>query len=419
MGKATKWFRGLLGLNKTPLDSLPPSNKPPKQRRWSLVKSYRQKPHHSPPDLFSGDNGGVDPSKHTIAVAAATAAVADAAVKAAQAAAAVVKLTSSGRSTASGRNIIVSFGIREEFAAIKIQSNFRAYLSRRALRALKALVKLQALVRGHIVRKQTADMLRRMHALLRAQVRARSVRSQISESSQSSSKSSHFHHHHHHHPGPATPEKFEHSIRSKSTKNMLKRNGSKSYGPTDDEKSDKILEIDSGKHHFTQKRKNLFHSSHQASASDHNSQSLTTSKDQTIPSPSSYEVQSYFAPNDDEATSFCTAGNSPRLYSASSRTGSMRGGPFTPKSQDGSISCSLSGDHPSYMAYTESAKAKLRSLSAPRLRPRLERSSTRNSGQRVSFTSKAYPGSGRLDRLGMPMGGADAADFSGGYWSRF
>lgn len=130
MGKATKWFRGLLGLNKNPLDSISPSTKPspklPKQRRWSFVKSYRQKPHHSPPDLFSGD--GVDPGKHAIAVAAATAAVADAAVKAAQAAAAVVRLTSGGRSTASGRNIIVSFGIREEFAAIKIQSNFRAYL---------------------------------------------------------------------------------------------------------------------------------------------------------------------------------------------------------------------------------------------------------------------------------------------------
>lgn len=62
--------------------------------------------------------------------------------------------------------------------------------ARRALRALKALVKLQALVRGHIVRKQTADMLKRMQTLVRLQDRARATRSLMSESVHSSSKSS-------------------------------------------------------------------------------------------------------------------------------------------------------------------------------------------------------------------------------------
>lgn len=60
------------------------------------------------------------------------------------------------------------------------------------MRALKALVKLQALVRGHLVRKQTADILRRMQALLRAQARARAGRALVSEYPHLSFKASHF-----------------------------------------------------------------------------------------------------------------------------------------------------------------------------------------------------------------------------------
>ena len=58
----------------------------------------------------------------------------------------------------------------------------------KALRALKALVKLQALVRGHIQRKQAADDLRRYQALVRAQARAREKRLQFVDSPQSTTK---------------------------------------------------------------------------------------------------------------------------------------------------------------------------------------------------------------------------------------
>ncbi|KAL0293013.1 UNVERIFIED_CONTAM: protein IQ-DOMAIN 20 [Sesamum radiatum] len=491
MGRASKWFRGLLGFKKS--DPNPnPSQKPPPKKRWSFAKSNKEKDRRRAHNgVVSGGDNHEDASKRAIAVAAATAAVAEAAVVAAQAAAAVVRLTSSGGKTSAvgsgsgGLNSVVcvgqgggGYGSREERAAVTIQSHFRAYLSRRALRALKGLVKLQALVRGHILRKHTAEILRQMQAIARVQARARAGRALISEAPHPSMKSAHFNY-----AGPTTPEKFEPTIRARSTMKpdqhmMLKRNGSRSNGnsiydpeksqlsrhrmerrtgersweqgsftrivPMDDERTDKILEVDTGKPHVTPKRRSIFRSSHLSHSSDQYSQSFSTSKDSTARqttalSPLSGEVQSLsplkFVQDTDESP-FCTADNSPQYYSASSMGGSSKRGAFTPTKSDGSRSY-LSGysDHPNYMAYTESSKAKVRSLSVPKQRPQYERSSSMNrysvhacgesrtNTQKVSalhanFTNKAYPGSGRLDRLGMPTRG-DISGFSGGHWHRY
>ncbi|GJU15178.1 reverse transcriptase domain-containing protein [Tanacetum coccineum] len=105
-------------------------------------------------------------NKHAIAVAATTAAVAGA-----QAAVAVARLTCDGRDTI--------FSVREKWAATKIQSVYRGHLARRPLRALKGLVKFQALLRGFLVRKQVAATLYSMQALLRAQLAVRSKRAKL------------------------------------------------------------------------------------------------------------------------------------------------------------------------------------------------------------------------------------------------
>lgn len=53
--------------------------------------------------------------------------------------------------------------------------------ARKALRALRGLVKLQALARGHLVRKQAKATLRCMQALITAQARARAQRIRMIE----------------------------------------------------------------------------------------------------------------------------------------------------------------------------------------------------------------------------------------------
>ncbi|KAG2241636.1 hypothetical protein Bca52824_090209 [Brassica carinata] len=174
MGRATRWFMGLFGIKPSSCSgSGTISNRIDRSSLAgvSLCDSYET----IPPNIsereaawlrsfYKAGEEEIERRAHAVAVAAATAAAADAAVAAAKAAAAVVRLRGQGKSGPLGVG-----NSRENRAAMQIQCTFRGYLARKALRALKGVVKIQALVRGFLVRKQAAATLRSMEALVRAQ----------------------------------------------------------------------------------------------------------------------------------------------------------------------------------------------------------------------------------------------------------
>ncbi|KAE9619725.1 putative IQ motif, EF-hand binding protein [Lupinus albus] len=67
---------------------------------------------------------------------------------------------------------------KDELAAMKIQKAFRGYLARRALRALKGLVRLKSLMEGQVVKRQAISTLRSMQtfAHLQSQIHSRRLR---------------------------------------------------------------------------------------------------------------------------------------------------------------------------------------------------------------------------------------------------
>lgn len=124
------------------------------------------------------------------------------------------------------------------------------------------------------------------------------------------------------------------------------------------------------------KQRNLFHSSELSLSSD----------------------QFYFSYDE---TCYSSIDTSPQLHSTStSRCTRSRTGLFTPTKSTRSYE--YSSNHPNYMSYTEAAKAKTRSLSAPRLRSQYSTSNMqKGSNFYASFTSKgACSGCDRLDRSG-------------------
>lgn len=412
MGRTSRWLRSLLGGKKEPkqahLDSprFKDSDKTKEKRRWSFGKISRDHhgnvEHHR--ESFSTQNcvrgAETEQNRHAIAVAAATAAAADAAMAAAQAAAAVVRLTSNGPSPLNGSI--------EKRAAIKIQTMFRGYLARRALRALKGLVKLQALVRGYLVRKEADATLCSMQALIRAQGRVRAHRLKMTEhaagqSVQMQQKQRRRHDY--------RPQRFIEGCNFNSAVDKINysqsRRGFANGFPQQEmernsDDSAKIVEIDTFKpgQVASLRRTNASSISDSGSAEPSisstvsaggcqfsNSPLITSSSLRTglsIPSSVSDEIstsslhdltpiklkEEHGFHTDDYK--FSTAQRSPQFLSASKTevaTGNM--GPATPSKSHEHAERYFHGccTFPSYMANTESSRAKVRSHSAPKQRP--------------------------------------------------
>ncbi|KAJ0095694.1 hypothetical protein Patl1_17068 [Pistacia atlantica] len=125
-------------------------------------------------------------SKQALNVAIATAAAAEAAVAAAEAAAGLVRLTGTSQSIhqcerEKREDSPIEIKIDapqstnqyereiQELAAIKIQTAFRGCLARKALRALKGIVKLQAIIRGRNVRRQAITTLKCLQSIVNIQ----------------------------------------------------------------------------------------------------------------------------------------------------------------------------------------------------------------------------------------------------------
>ncbi|RDX60192.1 Protein IQ-DOMAIN 14, partial [Mucuna pruriens] len=388
MGRTGKWLRNLLtgkrhrerekekcstnlcllnGTTENPTTPVPTTT-PKEKRRWSFRRSSASRELNlaeSAATLQIATDAENDQRKHAMVPVPAPDV-------------AVICLTpdSNGSSTSSV----------EEASAIKIQSVFRSYLARKALCALRGLVKLQALVRGHLVRKQARETLRCMQALVIAQARARAQRARMVSEEKADQKHSPYR--------ITTEDNFFMHMYNEMDKDL--------------EENAKIVEMavceSKGNSRGRNSSANCELSEHRFSA--YYSSNGSYSKDENYnasPAPSTLtELSPRACSGHFEDCSFSTAQSSPYYYSAMSRVDNTKL-PFSfPRP---AYTESMSYDYPlfpNYMANTESSRAKARSQSAPKARPdSFERQPSR---RRASMEGRNVPRPVRMQRSSSHVG---------------
>uniref|UniRef100_A0A0E0EXZ9 DUF4005 domain-containing protein n=1 Tax=Oryza meridionalis TaxID=40149 RepID=A0A0E0EXZ9_9ORYZ len=264
----------------------------------------------------------------------------------------------------------------EVAAAVMIQATYRGYLARKALCALRGLVKLQALIRGNLVRKQATATLRRMQALLVAQARLRAQRVRMLEEEEDDDVHAHgLGHHHHRRSSPHHP-------RHRRSYEM-DRSG---------EEHAKIVEVDVGEPAPPRRGR----SSCSVAASESRERRMAEY---------GYYAQCSPAPSSSAFTAAAAAAASPPRDASYSghfddfspfEPATARSSPYVPPSPAGGGGGEF---FPNYMANTQSSRAKARSQSAPRQRtephlpqppppPHLERQPSRRRGGGVPRSVK-------------------------------
>uniref|UniRef100_A0ACD5WDT1 Uncharacterized protein n=2 Tax=Avena sativa TaxID=4498 RepID=A0ACD5WDT1_AVESA len=366
MGKAGRWLKSFLagGSRKDgkrdrphaeamPVTALPGAT--PKEKRWSFRRPVVSAHERGGVPSDAGDSVGVsrssaaseagfDQKTRAVAVAVATAAAADVAVAAAQAAATVVRLSS--------RKVPPAGFLAEAAAAVRIQAAYRGYLARTALCALRGIVKLQALVRGQLVRKQAKATLRCMQALLAAQSQLRAQRMRFLQELQP-----------HQTPPPRPRPSPQHPRHRRSSYEMDRSS----------EESAKIVEMDNGEQ--PARRGGAKGGDRQYSSVDYHHHGgrwspAPSAMTELSPRASSWHVEDHL--------SFGTAHSSPH-------------------SQTQNPSAASELPFPSYMGNTESSRAKARSQSAPRQRAAAD-SLERQPSRRKGPEHRSVPRGARMQR---------------------
>ncbi|CAA7406271.1 unnamed protein product [Spirodela intermedia] len=189
MGKKGKWLGAVKKVFSPESKEKSDQKTHKSEKKWSFGKSKQpesdsspleasEAPVADPPPPISHDEAKQTEgeSNRAQSVELTTVEVSEPAEVATEASAVVVPLTGDARRFP-GRST-------EEIAAIKIQTAFRGYLARRALRALKGLVRLKSLLHSNAVKRQSAATLRCMQTLSKVQSQIRTTRIRMTEENQ-------------------------------------------------------------------------------------------------------------------------------------------------------------------------------------------------------------------------------------------